>query len=141
MNYDFIDVSSYRSSIRFAHNYWLDWIYHQQYASVSEHTSEASDINQTSNVSYFTSYILRMIAESPFPHSLVRTLAQNVANDMRAVSDQIADTADPIARDELLSQLMLFQGALSLITLASIREDRFFIQRAVDLLRANWIAS
>jgi hypothetical protein len=78
-----------------------------------------------------------MITESPFPHSLVRTLAQNVTNDMRAVSDQIADTADPIARDELLSQLMLFQGSLSLLTLASVREDRFFVQRAIDLLRAN----
>ena len=78
-----------------------------------------------------------MITESPFPHSMVRTLAQNIANDMRAVSDQIADTNDPIARDELLSQLMLFQGSLSLITLATIREDRFFLQRAVDLLRAN----
>lgn len=78
-----------------------------------------------------------MITESPFPHSMVRTLAQNVANDMRAVSDQIADTTDPTARDELLSQLSLFQGSLSLLTLASIREDRFFLQRAVDLLRAN----
>ena len=78
-----------------------------------------------------------MITENQFPHSLVRSLAQNVTNDMRAVSDQIADTADPIARDELLSQLMLFQGSLSLLTLASIREDRFFLQRAVDLLRAN----
>ena len=78
-----------------------------------------------------------MITETPFPHSMVRTLAQNVANDMRTVSDQIADTTDPIAREELLSQLMLFQGSLSLITLASIREDRFFLQRAVDLLRAN----
>ena len=78
-----------------------------------------------------------MITESTFPHSLVRTLAQNVTNDMRAVSDQIADTSDPIARDELLSQLMLFEGSLSLITLATIREDRFFLQRAVDLLRAN----
>jgi hypothetical protein len=78
-----------------------------------------------------------MITESLFPRSLVRTLAQNIANDMRAVSDQIADTNDPIARDELLSQLSLFQGSLSLITLASIREDRFFLQRAVDLLRAN----
>ena len=78
-----------------------------------------------------------MITETPFPHSMVRTLAQNIANDMRAVSDQIADTTDPVARDELLSQLMLFQGSLSLLTLASIREDRFFLQRAVDLLRAN----
>ena len=78
-----------------------------------------------------------MITENQFPHSLVRTLAQNIANDMRAVSDQIADTTDLIARDELLSQLILFQGSLSLLTLASIREDRFFLQRAVDLLRAN----
>jgi hypothetical protein len=78
-----------------------------------------------------------MITENPFPHSLVRTLAQNIANDMREVSDQIADTTDPIARDELLSQLMLFQGSLSLLTLASIREDRFFLQRSVELLRAN----
>ena len=78
-----------------------------------------------------------MITETPFPHSMVRTLAQNIANDMRAVSDQIADTNDPIARDELLSQLILFQGSLSLITLASIQDDRFFLQRAVDLLRAN----
>ena len=86
---------------------------------------------------HVSSYIILMIAETQFPHSMVRTLAQNIANDMRAVSDQIADTTDPIARDELLSQLMLFQGSLSLLTLASIREDRFFIQRAVDLLRAN----
>ena len=78
-----------------------------------------------------------MITETPFPHSMVRTLAQNITNDMRAVSDQIADTTDPIARDELLSQLSLFQGSLSLLTLASIREDRFFLQRAVELLRAN----
>ncbi len=68
---------------------------------------------------------------------MVRSLAQNIANDMRTVSDQIADTTDPIARDELLSQLMLFHGSLSLITLATIREDRFFLQRATDLLRAN----
>jgi hypothetical protein len=67
---------------------------------------------------------------------MVRTLAQNIANDMRAVSDQIADTTEPIARDELLSQLMLFQGSLSLLTLASVREDRFFVQRAIDLLRS-----
>ncbi len=86
---------------------------------------------------HVSSYIILMITESLFPRSLVRTLAQNIANDMRAVSDQIADTNDPIARDELLSQLSLFQGSLSLITLASIREDRFFLQRAVDLLRAN----
>ena len=78
-----------------------------------------------------------MITETPFPHSLVRTLAQNVANDMRAVSDQIADTTDPIVRDELLSQLMLFQGSLSPITLATIREDRFFLQPAVDLSIVN----
>ena len=78
-----------------------------------------------------------MITENQFPHSLVQPLAQNVINDMRAVSDQIADTTDPIARDELLSQLMLFQGSISLLTLAFIREDRFFIQRAVDLLRAS----
>ena len=78
-----------------------------------------------------------MITETPFPHSMVRTLAQNITNDMRAVSDQIADTTDPIARGELLSQLMLFQGSLSLLTLASTREDRFFFQRAIDLLRAN----
>jgi len=84
---------------------------------------------------YVSSYILQMLAETQFPHSLVRTLAQNITNDMRAISDQIADTADPIARDELLSQLALFQGSLSLINLASIREYRFFLQRAVDLLR------
>jgi hypothetical protein len=77
-----------------------------------------------------------MITENPFPHSQVRLLAQTIANDMRAISDQIADTDDPLARDELLSQLVLFQGSLSLITLATIREDRFFLQRAVDLLRS-----
>ena len=77
-----------------------------------------------------------MITENLFPHSMVRTLAQNITNEMRTISDQIADTTDPIARDELLSHLMLFQGSLSLMTLASIREDRFFLQRAVDLLRA-----
>ena len=78
-----------------------------------------------------------MITESSFPHSMVRTLAQNITNDMRAVSDAIADTADPAARDELLSHLMIFQGSLSLITLASIREDRVFLQRAVELLRSQ----
>jgi hypothetical protein len=77
-----------------------------------------------------------MITESPFPHSQVRLLAQTIANDMRAISDLIADTDDQIARDELLSQLMLFQGSLSLLTLASMREDRFFLQRAVDLIRS-----
>ena len=45
-----------------------------------------------------------MITEAPFPHSMVRTLAQNITNDMRAVSDQIADTADPIAQDEPLQK-------------------------------------
>lgn len=75
--------------------------------------------------------------ESPFPHSQVRLLAQAIANDMRTISDQIADTNDSTARDELLSQLILFQGALSLITLASTREERFFLQRAVDILRSH----
>ena len=75
--------------------------------------------------------------ESPFPHSQVRFLAQAIANDMRTISDQIADTDDSTARDELLSQLILFQGSLSLITIATIREDRFFLQRAVDLLRSH----
>ena len=75
--------------------------------------------------------------ESPFPHSQVRLLAQAIANDMRTISDQIADTDDSTARDELLSQLILFQGALSLITLATIREERFFLQRAVDILRSH----
>ena len=75
--------------------------------------------------------------ESSFPHSQVRLLAQAIANDMRTISDQIADTNDSTARDELLSQLILFQGALSLITLATIREERFFLQRAVDILRSH----
>ena len=75
--------------------------------------------------------------ESPFPHSQVRLLAQAIANDMRTISDQIADTDDSTARDELLSQLILFQGALSLITLATIREERFFLQRAVDISRSH----
>jgi len=75
-----------------------------------------------------------MITENQFPHSQVRLLAQSIANDMRAVSDQIADTPDQIARDELFSQLMLFQGSLSLLTLASMREDRFFLQHAIDLI-------
>jgi len=74
--------------------------------------------------------------KNQFPHSQVRLLAQSIANDMRAVSDQIADTPDGIARDELLSQLMLFQGSLSLLTLASMRDDRFFLQHAIDLIRA-----
>ncbi len=78
-----------------------------------------------------------MMIESPFPHSLVRTLAQKIASDMRAISDQVADTTDPTARDELLSQLMLFQGSLSLMTLATIHEDRFFLQRAIDLLQSH----
>jgi hypothetical protein len=85
---------------------------------------------------HVSSYIIQMITETQFPHSMVRTLAQNVTNDMRAVSDQIADTTDPVTRDELLSQLMLFNGLISLLTLASIREDRFFVQRAIDLLRS-----
>ena len=75
--------------------------------------------------------------ESPFPHSQVRLLAQAIANDMRTISDQIADTDDSTARDELLSQLILFQGSLSLITLASTREERFFLQRAVDISRSH----
>lgn len=78
-----------------------------------------------------------MMIESPFPHSLVRTLAQKIASDMRAISDQVADTTDPTARDELLSQLMLFQGSLSLMTLATVHEDRFFLQRAIDLLQSH----
>ena len=78
-----------------------------------------------------------MMIESPFPHSLVRTLAQKIASDMRAISDQVADTTDPTARDELLSQLLLFQGSLSLMTLATIHEDRFFLQRAIDLLQSH----
>ena len=78
-----------------------------------------------------------MITESKFPHAIVRTLAHNIANEMQTISDQISDTTDPVARDELLSQLLLFQGSLSLITLATIREDRFFLQRAVDLSRVN----
>jgi hypothetical protein len=86
---------------------------------------------------HVSSYIILMIAETQFPHSMVRTLAQNIANDMRAVSDQIADTTDPMAHNELLLQLMLFQGSLSLITLATIREDRFFLQPAVDLSIVN----
>jgi hypothetical protein len=78
-----------------------------------------------------------MMNENPFPHSQVRLLAQAIANDMRTISDQMADTDDSTARDELLSQLILFQGSLSLITIATIREDRFFLQRAVDLLRSH----
>ena len=77
-----------------------------------------------------------MITETPFPHSMVRTLSQNISNEMRTISDQIADLSDTIERDELLSRLTLLQGSLSLITLATIREDRFFLQRAVDLLRS-----
>ena len=78
-----------------------------------------------------------MIIESPFPHSLVRTLAQNIATDMRAISNEIADTPNTIARDELLSQLMLFQGSLSLLNLATIREDRFVLQRAIELVQSH----
>ena len=78
-----------------------------------------------------------MMIESPFPHSLVRTLAQKIASDMRAISDQVADTTDPTARDELLSQLMLFQGSLSLLHLATIREDRFVLQRAIELVQSH----
>ena len=78
-----------------------------------------------------------MITESPFPHSLVRTLVQNIATDMRAISNEIADTPNPIARDELLSQLMLFQGSLSLLNLATIREDRFVLQRAIELVQSH----
>ena len=66
---------------------------------------------------------------------MVRTLSQNISNEMREISNQVADSSNPAERDELLSKLILFQGALSLITLASLREDRFFLQRAMDLLR------
>ena len=101
----------------------------------SEHTSEASGIKRKSKP--FSQLHSFMITESPFPHSLVRTLAQNIATDMRAISNEIADTPNPIARDELLSQLMLFQGSLSLLHLATIREDRFVLQRAIELLQSH----
>jgi hypothetical protein len=77
-----------------------------------------------------------MITETPFPHSMVRTLSQNVSNEMHAINDKIADLSDLIERDEYLSRLILLQGSLSLLTLATIREDHFFLQRAVDLLRS-----
>ena len=77
-----------------------------------------------------------MITETPFPHSMVRTLSQNVSNEMHAINDKIADLSDTIERDEYLSRLILLQGSLSLLTLATIREDRLFLQRAVDLLRS-----
>jgi hypothetical protein len=77
-----------------------------------------------------------MITETPFPHSMVRTLSQNISNEMQEISNEVADSNDPVERDELLSRLTLLQGSLSLLTLATIREDRFFLQRAVDLLRS-----
>ena len=77
-----------------------------------------------------------MITETPFPHQMIHTLSQNISNEMREISNQLADSNDPVERDELLSKLILLQGALSLITLASLREDRFFLQRAMDLLRS-----
>jgi hypothetical protein len=77
-----------------------------------------------------------MITETPFPHPMVHALSQNISNEMREISNQIADLGDASERDELLSRLILLQGSLSLITLATVREDRFFLQRAVDLLRS-----
>jgi len=53
---------------------------------------------------------------------------------MKEVSNQIVDTSDHIARDEFLSRIILLQGSLALMTLASLREDQFFLQRAYDLL-------
>ena len=76
-----------------------------------------------------------MITENPFPYSIVRTLAQSICNDMRSISDMIAATNDPVERDELLAKLIVCQGSLSLIHLAVLRDDHFFIQRAADLLR------
>jgi hypothetical protein len=76
-----------------------------------------------------------MITETPFPYSIVRTLAQSICNDMSTLSDMTADTSDPIERDELLAKLIVCQGSLSLIHLAVLREDHFFIQRAAELLR------
>lgn len=77
-----------------------------------------------------------MITETPFPYPMVHTISQNISNEMREISNQLADSNDPVERDELLSKLILLQAALSLITLASLREDRFFLQRAIDLLRS-----
>ncbi len=106
-------------------------------ASVSEHTSKASDIKRTLSIGYFSSYILKMISETQFPHPIVRTLSHNISNEMREISNQIADTNDLIARDELLSRLMLLQASLALMTLASLGEDQFFLQRAYDLLHSH----
>lgn len=41
-----------------------------------------------------------MITETQFPHPIIRTLSHNVSNEMREISNQIADTNDLIARDE-----------------------------------------
>jgi hypothetical protein len=84
---------------------------------------------------FIEGYISQMITETPFPYSIVRTLAQGICTDMRTISDLIADTNDPIERDELLARLILCQGSLALIYLAVLREDHFFIQRAADLSR------
>jgi hypothetical protein len=78
-----------------------------------------------------------MITENQFLHPIIRTLSHNVSNEMREISNQIADTNDLIARDELLSRLMLLQGSLALMMLASLREDQFFLQRAYDLLHSH----
>ena len=78
-----------------------------------------------------------MITENQFPHPIVRTLSHTVSNEMREISNQVADTNDLIARDELLSRLILLQGSLALMTLASLREDQYFLQRAYDLLHSH----
>lgn len=80
-------------------------------------------------------YINQMMTETPFPNSIVRTLVQSICNDMKTINDLIADTSDPIERDELLAKLILCQGSLSLINLALLQEDHFFVQRAADLSR------
>jgi hypothetical protein len=77
-----------------------------------------------------------MITETTFPHAMLRTLTQNITSHMLHISDKIADTSDPIERDELLAQLIIFQGTIALLTIASLEEDSFFLQKAVELLRS-----
>ena len=76
-----------------------------------------------------------MITETTFPQAMLRTLAQNITSHMLYISNKIADTSDPTERDELLAQLIIFQGSIAFLSIASLEEERFFLQRAVDLLR------
>jgi hypothetical protein len=76
-----------------------------------------------------------MVSETPQLETSIRALTQSIANHMLQISDQIAETPDPLQRDELLSVLILLQGSLALLSLGSFSGQKFFLQRAADLLR------